>query len=138
MTKVARERLSLSFGMSVLLALLSATVPLGAIDRYPEDFSRAIQAQDLKEWKKSVELLRKALEMQPEDGARVRIYGMKYRDYLPHFYLGLAFYKQGKCGQALEAWDKSQDIGIVQGKAEYDDLRKYRAECKKKQELAVP
>lgn len=77
----------------------------------------------------SAELLRQALEMQPEDGQPVRLYGTRYYNYLPSYYLGLALYKQGKCDEALKAWDDSLNAGHVQQYRQFTDLQKYRDEC---------
>lgn len=95
----------------------------------PEAFKEGIKAQDRKEWQKSIGLMRAALDLAKEDGQRVRIYGTRYHSYLPHYYLGLAFYEQGNCAEALKEWDESLAIGFIQKSAEFDALLAYQANC---------
>jgi len=116
----------LGLGLAVLIVSASS---IAAADRYPEKFKKAIQAQDLADWARSAELLQEALLQQPEDGVRMRIYGTRYTSYLPHYYRGLAFFKQKLCPEALQEWDQSLRLGYIQNAPEYEALLKYSAKC---------
>jgi cytochrome c-type biogenesis protein CcmH/NrfG len=116
----------LGLGFAGLIISLS---PLAAAGRYPEEFTKAIQAQDQKDWARSAELLREALQRQPEDGVRVKIYGTRFQSYLPYYYLGLALFKQKLCSEALQEWDQSLRLGFVQKAPEYEALLKNSANC---------
>lgn len=96
---------------------------------YPDAFKKGIEAQDFGQWERSAELMRQAVLEMPEDGADVRIYGEKYRSYLPHYYRGLVYYKKGQCQEALEEWDKSLEIGAVRKTDELKALLKYHSRC---------
>lgn len=116
----------LGLGFAALIVSLS---PLAAAGRYPEEFTKGIQAQDQKNWARSAELLQEALQRQPEDGVRVKIYGTRFLSYLPHYYRGLALFKQKLCSEALQEWDKSLELGFVQKAPEYEALLKNSANC---------
>lgn len=123
--------------LGLLLTVSLGVASLGAGGRYPEEFKAAIQAQDQNQWEKSAELLRQALEAQPEeDGGRVRLYGTRYSSYLPHYYLGLALYKQGKCEDARKQWETSLILGFVQKTGEYEVLLTNQADCKTREASA--
>jgi len=108
------------------LALLASAVHAA---RKPEEFRAGIKAQNQKDWEGSIPLLRLALEKQKEDGERVRISGAQnYRSYLPHYYLGLAFYWQSDCAAAREEWKKCLEIGAVLNTDEHTALLRYLAE----------
>lgn len=96
---------------------------------YPQAFKDGIEAQDFGHWDKSAELMRQALLEMPEDGADVRIYGEKYRSYLPHYYLGLVFFKKNHCAEAVAEWDKSLELGAVRRTEELKALQSYHARC---------
>jgi hypothetical protein len=96
----------------------------------PEEFKTGIRAQDHGDWQGSVPLLRLSLEKLPEDGERVRIYGGKYMNYLPHYYLGLAFYRQNNCVAALKEWELSVGVGAVLNTEEHNALVSYLSDCR--------
>jgi hypothetical protein len=114
-----------------LMAGVLLAAPLAGQSREkPAEFKRAIQAQDYADWQGSLGLLRKALQVQPEDGQSVRIYGTRYRGYLPHYYIGLALAKLDDCPGAIAEWEISQEVGAVQATPEYDALLKALASCR--------
>lgn len=80
-----------------------------------ERFRFALDAIDRKDWPRAVVALREALQSKPETGEKVRIYGMRFENYLPYYLIGLAFYHQGDCGQALTAFDASLASGAIRG-----------------------
>jgi hypothetical protein len=129
-------------GAVVLLVLCSVSVgtPAGGQSTTDvfKDFKAAIKAQDRRNWKGSVDLLRKSLATRPENGQAVRLYGSRYRSYLPHFYLGLAFYKQDDCAGALREWDLCRQAGAVQTTVEYDSLLTYQVECRARLSRGAP
>jgi len=112
-----------------LFVLSLATPAAWGQGRKPEQFVRAIQAQDENHWEQSVTLLLAAIHGQEEDGKPARIYGTRYQSYLPHYYLGFAYYKLGRCADAIKEWEGSLKIGAVQRAPEISSLTKYRIEC---------
>lgn len=115
--------------LCALAAVLAAGEGWAAGGLYPDAFKQGIEAQDFGQWDRSAELMRRAFLEMPEDGSKVRIYGVKYRSYLPHYYLGLVYYKKGRCAEAIEEWDKSLELGAVRKTEELKALLKYHSRC---------
>ena len=115
----------IAMGLALFLA------PAGHAVRKPEEFKAGIMAQDLGNWQRSIPLLRLSLEKLPEDGEWVRVYGSKYRHYLPHYYLGLAFYRQNNCAAALKEWERCLGVGAVQATEEHQALLSYMDKCQR-------
>jgi hypothetical protein len=57
--------------------------------------------------------LRRALAFRPEPACRARTYGVRYVDYLPYYYLGLALEQQGRLDEAREAFTESARHGVA-------------------------
>lgn len=112
----------IAMGLALFLA------PAGHAVRKPDEFRAGIKAQNLGDWEGSIPLLRLSLEKQKEDGERVRISSTNYRRYLPHYYLGLAFYRQNNCADARKEWEKCLEIGAVLNTDEHTALLSYLAE----------
>lgn len=113
----------IAMGLALFLA------PAGHAIRKPEEFKAGLKAQDRGDWQGSIPLLRLSLEKLPENGELVRIYGTKYKSYLPHYYLGLAFYRQNNCAAALKEWERCLGVGAVQAKEEHQALLDHVSEC---------
>lgn len=58
--------------------------------------------------------LREALARRPEPACRVRTYGVRYRDYLPHYYLGVVLEQQGRPEEARHAFERSLEAGVLE------------------------
>src|SRR5260370_33743682 len=55
---------------------------------------------------------------------------MRYKPYLPHYYLGLAYFNTGNCEAAVKAWAESERQGSVREAAEYKTLQRLREQCR--------
>jgi len=115
--------------VAAVVCLVSFATSVWADERYPQEFRDAIRAQDQKNWNKSIDLMRRALKKQSEDGQRVRIYGTRYKSYVPHYYLGLAFFRQHDCARALKEWDVYSSITTIRVAEEQNALQRYRNQC---------
>lgn len=118
--------------IAVALVMTLAAPCLATSAKKPKEFALGIKAQDEEKWGDSIKLLNSAVLQQKEDGAPVRIYGLRFEDYLPHYYLGLAYYQKNDCKKALEEWEKSLSAEFVKSTAKYGTLIRYRLECQKR------
>lgn len=123
-------RLLTAAGLALVLVSAGQVTGQPVSRKKPEEFKTGIKAQDRGDWRGSVPLLRQSLEKLPEDGQLVRIYGTKYKSYLPHYYLGLALYKQNDCAAALKEWERSLGVGAVLNTEEHNALVSYLSECR--------
>jgi len=125
---VTRFRL---FGRSLWL-VAAAMLALGratAFADYRENYEKGIKAIDHNDWGRAMESLRAAVTENSVEGERVLIYGMRYKPYLPHYYLGLAYFSTGNCRAATKAWAESDRQGPVRETAEYGTLVRLRELC---------
>jgi len=115
--------------VAALTAVLLIGPELSAAPKKPSEFSEGIKAQDRSFWEQSAQLMSQAAKLQPDDGLLTRIYGTRFEPYLPLYFLGLASYKQGKCREANEHWNKCIQEGAVQHTDKYKLLQQYQKDC---------
>src|SRR6266545_2548787 len=103
-----------------LLGLL--VVPALARADYKETYRKGIEAVDRKRWPEVARLMREAIAENAKEGERVKLYGLRFEAYVPHFYLGLALVNTGDCEAAVRAFDASEAAGAIRGTPRYADL----------------
>jgi hypothetical protein len=115
--------------LALLLALGWAS---GLRADFRESFKKGIEAVDRKEWSDVARWMRQAAAEQPQEGESVKIYGVRFEPYLPHFYLGLALFQSGDCEGALEQWQLSESQKAVQSTSRYKLLVQNRDTCRQR------
>jgi hypothetical protein len=114
----------------LLLALLVLPVRPACAD-YKQTYLKARDALEKSDWAEAATLLRRALQEEPQENAKVKFYGVRLEPYVPHFHLGEALVKIGQCDEAMRELDESERQGVVQGLAsEYARLKSYRDQCR--------
>src|SRR5260370_15293589 len=116
---------------SSLLALAALQAFAGAPARAAYDYSRLYQLgrqEAIDGYPRAAKArLIAAIVQQPREGDWVKIYGHVREPYMPHFYLGLAFFQLGQYAEALEEWQDSEQQGVVKSRArEYQELLEQR------------
>jgi hypothetical protein len=126
-------------GRLLLLALcvLAGWAPAVWAD-YKESYKKGIEAADRKEWGDVARWMRQALNEQSREGEPVKIYGVRFEPYLPHYYLGLALFNAGDCEGALNQWEESERQGAVQGTNRHRSLVQSRDTCQKRLAASRP
>jgi hypothetical protein len=114
--------------LAALLFLLA--VPVRA--DYKAAYEEGLQASEKGDWTTVERRMREAIAEEPQESRRIRVYGMRFVPYLPHYYLGLARFEQGNCRGALEAWRTSESQGVVQATDEYGRLEENRSTCQRR------
>lgn|GEM_PF-4518655 len=131
--KVESVRAGIAAVVAVLAAALLASPALAADLKKPQELFRdGLKALDREDWVKAADLMSEAASKQKEDGAPIRIYGVRFEPYLPLYFQGLALYKQGKCEDALKEWELSLKVGAVQRTEKQQSLLRYREDCLRK------
>ncbi len=102
--------------MGFLLAAARATAD------YKDSFKRGIDAYDRKHWDEVVRYMREAAAANPAEGERIKLYGLRFETYFPHFYLGAAFLNLGKCPEAVQAFKVSASQGAIRSSPKYAEL----------------
>lgn len=104
----------------VLLSLLLASPSPAAAQQRPVDRRTWYQAyQDgrqqvqKKDWAAAIASLTVAREKGPAPGRRVPFYGDVYDDFLPDYYLGIAYLNTGRDQEAMTAFAAVQKSGLI-------------------------
>jgi hypothetical protein len=108
-----------SVGLLVVVAALTlfcASSPAHADWR--RDYDRGIKAIEQQQWADAEAAFRSALSEDAAANARKRFQGTRFDVYVPHYYAGLAAYRQGSCERALEYWGNASSTAVVAGISE--------------------
>jgi len=105
-------------GWVVLFVLLA----IEARADYRDSYRKAMEAMDRKQWDDVARHLRAAIADNPREGERVKLYGLRFEIYLPHFNLGAAYLNLGDCAQATKAFETSRSQGVIRNRPEYAQL----------------
>lgn len=115
------------------VALLFAAVvgmPWRSAADSEESFRRGFQALDRKRYNEAAGHMRDAIRERPvEGGEPVRISGSFFSPYLPHYYLGVALFRNGDCAGALKEWRESEQQKVVAGTSEAGTLKALKGQC---------
>jgi tetratricopeptide (TPR) repeat protein len=119
-------------GARVLLAILAVAVASPAraarewYDYYLEARDRDIPAQH---WDDCIKNLREALRLRPTPGTNLQMYGLRFVDYLPHYYTGVCLLGQQEYVAATEAFNREEQHGAIRKTPLFADLAKRRGEA---------
>ena len=121
---------------ALLAAFLLAAGPLHA--DYKDSFRKGIEAYDRKRWDDVVRHMREAIAGNPTEGERLKLYGLRFEVYLPHFHLGAAYLNQGHCDQAVKAFETSRSQGAIRSHPKYAELLDGLKSCEGQGARATP
>jgi tetratricopeptide (TPR) repeat protein len=110
----------------LVLMLLVST----AEAEYKRDYTLAKKSFEDGDYAEAISKLKDAIADNPESNERVKIYGMRYDSYIPHYFLGESYFKMNDCASAMAAWNKALQVGVIQGLDEYSSMQKNMAACK--------
>jgi len=116
--------------LAVGLTLVLGVAP-GASADYRESNRKGMAAVEHSDWSETRPWMQSAVAENPtESRKKIKLYGTRFVEYLPHFYLGVAQYHLGDCTGALRSFEQSERQGQIQSTGDYKDLQRYRDECR--------
>ncbi len=125
-----RSRLGCALAVGLGAVLLA--VPVAQAD-WKNDYDRGIKAVEAGQWSEAERLFGSALREEPEPAALKRFQGVVRKRYVPHYYAGLAAYRQGNCQRALDYWGNAGSAAIVSGQADISGVQRSGiADCNQK------
>jgi hypothetical protein len=98
---------------------------LFAQQEWHEHYRNAKEAMAASAWKQAESELRKALAQRSRPGLNVEEYGLRFVDYLPHYWLGVTYFNLGDFENAARQFDLSRAQGVIQGSEQYNSLLQY-------------
>ena len=116
--------------VTVLIALV------GTVGVQPQSFQDAfrdgIAAFDQKRWAEAVRQFQIAARARTDTGDNIRLYGNRFENYLPQYFLGRALYEMGDFQGAARAFDASEQSGAVRRTKYYQPLQELRREAQRR------
>jgi tetratricopeptide (TPR) repeat protein len=114
-------------------AIVLALVAAPAAADWKKDYDRGLKAIEDGQWAEAESAFKAALADDPEPNARKRFQGVVMKPYLPHYYAGLAAYRQNDCADALQFWEHGPTRTIVATQPALESVRsKGVADCTQK------
>lgn len=105
-----------------LVLLLALSLPGMARADYKDSFRKGIEAVDRKRWDDVARHMKEAIAGNPTEGERIKLYGLRFEPYFPHFYLGAAYLNLGNCDAAVKAFETSRSQGAIRSTPQYAEL----------------
>ncbi len=114
-----------------LAALLALPSGVGAEDKWYEHYQGALKSISNRKWADAEKKLKAAMAIGPAPGRQVRMYGVRFIDYLPEYHLGLVYFNQQRYADALEQFAKVTAAGLVaKGDPEFATLTDMTELCR--------
>lgn len=118
-----------SGGTAVLVLLVMAVATVVSAD-WRQEYRDGITAADSERWSEVEGKMERAIAENPgSSDQRMRIYGMRFEVYTPHFWLALARFEQSDCTRAMAALEIALSHGVIQGTTHMSDIRRIQDEC---------
>ena len=131
MSVAFRSRASAA-ALALMVAALLAVVAPARAQRNEEAFKDGLKARSEKQWALVVTQMRRAIQTDNNESAQKlggRL-GFGGTEYLPHFFLGEAYFRQGNCAAAIQAWSESERQGVIRTRTDfYTDIRNGYKAC---------
>lgn len=112
----------------IVLALLCAHCLVFAAEWYV-DYEKAMAAIQKQQWQMALNFLNAAIAAKAEEKANAKTYGLRFIDYFPYLYRGIAYYHLGNYDRAEEDLKKSESFGeakkVAKDKDAYKKLQEY-------------
>jgi hypothetical protein len=102
-------------------------------------YARGQEAAEKQDWGVVETAMQEALAGNPTPKVRVKLYGQRFAPYVPHYYLGLAAYKQSDCAGAMRWFGDATAAAVIAQLSEFKGVADAaRGDCSAKLALAVP
>jgi len=112
---------------SAILFIVFIILPARASAQWYDSYERGIDAVKAQQWENVVRQMSDAITDKDEEKANAKTYGLRFIDYFPYVYRGMAYYELGQYQKALDDLQRSQQIGAVQNADKDDEAQKILA-----------
>jgi tetratricopeptide (TPR) repeat protein len=102
--------------VSTTLIVLCMLMARPVFAEWYKDYEAAMDLMEKGQNAPAIPKLQSAIRQKNEEGANIKFYGMKFGDYFPHFYLGMAYNSQGNFSGAVQEFETSEQQGSIQKK----------------------
>lgn len=116
--------------ISTIFALLLLFFASTAEAEFKRNYTLAKKSFEDGDYAEAVKKFSDAISDNPKSAARVKLYGMRYDSYIPHYFLGEAYFKLNDCASAMAAWDVSMQSGVIQKQDQFSSMQANMSSCK--------
>src|SRR5688572_22183399 len=128
----ARPRASWSLprGLLVLFLVLSAA-PGWAVKEWYDYYLEARDGRiPAKQYAEAIKALEAAVRLRPASALNEQMYGLRFVDYLPYYWLGVCYQRTGDFNSAIRMFNIEEKQGAIRkSEALYRELRRQRGEA---------
>jgi tetratricopeptide (TPR) repeat protein len=107
--------------VSTIIIVLCMILARPVFAEWYKDYEAAMDLMDKGQNAAAIPKLQAAIQQKNQEGANIKFYGMKFGDYFPHFYLGMAYNSQGNYAGAVQEFETSEQQGAIQRKKQLFD-----------------
>jgi tetratricopeptide (TPR) repeat protein len=120
--------------LSVLLLVVAAVLPPAPSFAVKEWYDYYLEARDeripAKQYAEAIKSLEAAVRLRPNSALNEQMYGLRFVDYLPYYWLGVAYQRTGDFNSAIRMFNIEEKQGAVRrNDGLYRELRRLRAEA---------
>lgn len=102
--------------ISTIVIVLYFVTSTPVFAEWHKDYEAAMELIKKGENASAIPKLQAAIRQKSDEGANIKFYGMKFGDYFPHYYLGMAYFSQKNYTAALQELEASEQQGSIQKK----------------------
>ena len=120
-----------------IAAVLLAAAPAWAVKDWSDYYTSGLKLQGAGKHREAIKEFESALRLKKEPGTKQRLYSLEFIDYFPYYQQGISYQALGEFGQAEKFFGMEEDLQKIQeSDSAYGDLKRRRAEVRKRQEDA--
>ena len=115
----------------LVLVLALSAAPAFAVKEWYDYYLEARDGQiPAKEYAAAIKSLESAVRLRPSSGLNEQMYGLRFVDYLPYYWLGVCYQRAGDFNSAIRMFNIEEKQGAIR-KSEglYRELRRLRGEA---------
>lgn len=102
--------------LSVLLVTQASAQPRADTRTWYQAYRDGVRQVQQRNWQSAIESLTTARNKGPKPGRRIPFYGDVFDDFLPEYYLGLAYVNTGRFKEAADVFDAVRATGLITAK----------------------
>ena len=100
-----------------------------------EHYRNAQEALAASDWKHAERELNQALTQRKQSGLNVETSGLRFVDYLPYYWLGVAYFNLGDFENAARQFEQEKKQSVIQSTSQWQALRHYESTLQALQQL---
>jgi tetratricopeptide (TPR) repeat protein len=136
-TVASKYFLLLPFGAIFLLVFCIGSPAVYALEKYKKFYLQGLEYKEKGQYEAALEAFARALDKKNKEKEKIRYYGMRYGEYMPHREKGICHYMLKQYRQAVAEFETSLSMVFSDAAAKYLKLAKVELTKLKPQEVVA-